>query len=114
MGPHDPVIMHFKLIESGSKQETYPAALPKVNWTKVDLDTYKNLTHIRLSALGKNGFKNLHPEVLYLVSCVNRFLVDSALKAGGQRNTSKPQKARQTPLSSEQYLHLNLCLVNST
>ena len=118
MGPHDPVIMdlHFKLIESGSKQETYPAALPNVNWTKVDLNTYQNLTHLKLSALGKNGFKNVHAEVL--VSCVNtiRFLVDSALKLGGQRNMSKPQKARQTPLSSEQYLNLwkNRILISIT
>ena len=71
VGPHDPVIINLKfgIIDSeAAKKDTYCVAHPKVNWSKVNLEMYKELTQMRLDLLGRHGFDTIHPEVL--VDCV--------------------------------------------
>jgi hypothetical protein len=71
--------------------------LPRVNWARVNLEMYEHLTSLRLESLGKNGFNDIHPEVL--VTCVNKILVDSAIRAEGK--TPKPKKHRNSPWNND-------------
>jgi len=102
VGPHDPVIVKLDFIPTQQKAEKAAgnAVTPRVNWAKVDMTLYKELTESKLTTLGRDGFEKLDPEVL--VSSINNILVDSAHKAAGVKVKKKSTKKRTTsPWGSE-------------
>ena len=98
IGPHDPVIMDMDLVLTThqKKPDSGSRCHQKINWNKVDMVLYKELTGDRLTDLKNYGFEKLPPEVL--VSSINDILRDSAYEAVGGK-TNVVRKHRTNPWS---------------
>jgi hypothetical protein len=89
-GPHDPVTINlaFGVVEDSQPIARMEKMKDKVNWKKVNLERYCELTDQRISALGCQGFENIHPNIL--VSRLNEILLDSAYES-----QEAPRKAKK-------------------